>query len=128
MYNTFAKIKNLGEQLTGLKIEPLEVKDETWCGNFRCETDKLPVIQIKKEIKKCVRIKAEKEYGLDKKYILLQILLHEICHYKQYQKNNWKPNNDSSVNEIAFNYELKKDYYEKVAYRFAKIYYRRFIK
>lgn len=60
--------------------------------------------------------------GFDKKFVLLQVLLHEIAHYKQFRrfKHHWR-----ALDKYKKYCGKRKDYVEKVSDRYARIYYRR---
>ena len=113
---TLTQVKKTGEELTGLKIMANEYQNTCLGWNIK----KAEYINInKKQLLNIYKDKWDflyKRFGITKNGIILQALLHEIAHYKQYQKIggcNW-----------GEKYNKNPNYYEKVANRYSTKYYK----
>ena len=111
-------IKKIGQRLTGLKIMTNNGKGSAFIfnriGGAVCiNLDRLEALYIIKQ-----EDFINRGFNTENKSILyLQILLHEVCHYKQYKKQGYDKHKSLLNNTKQ----------EKTADRYAQIYYKRFI-
>lgn len=110
------QLKELGYRLTGLNV----IFDSREWTIFRCGTVKFININ-------CLELEENyfelRNRGYNKTYIVLQALLHEVAHYKQYLK--YGKGFANIFESWIFGNERKA---EKIADRYALMYYRRFVK
>ena len=115
-------LKSIAYKLTGLELKIHNNYNKTAFGVetvnekvIRCE-----IVMSKKYIDNLFNNDLDiRDRGFSKKYLYLQVLLHEIAHYKQYKRLGFKYFN------IA--YKINSDYFEKQADKYALSYYKNFI-
>ncbi|GAG98209.1 unnamed protein product [marine sediment metagenome] len=112
---TISQVKNIGREITGLKITTNRFENTA----FFFDNRKAHYINInRKQLQNIYTLYSWSylRYGIDNRGIYLQALLHEIAHYKQYKKcggYHWEEEYNNNPN-----------YYEKVANRYSTRYYK----
>ena len=113
------EVKKLGYKLTGLKIKTSEYENTRFAWNIR----KALYININKKQLQNIHKKYWRTYtlyGINKNGIYLQGLLHEIGHFKQYEKLGGK--------NYEINIAQNPEYCEELANRYSIKLYKRFVK
>lgn len=110
-------LKTITYELTGLKLKIHDNYNKT-CFRVYHKNKGCCIIFSKKYIDDTDSGELQRR-GYNKKYKYIQILLHEIAHYKQYKKRG--------LERLRTEYRNDSDYFEKQTDRYALRYYKNLI-